>query len=645
MSSYGDESETSTGNAPLHIRQHPHQHQQNAQHAEEGIPPTGSATASASTGLSAEATISSGDFSDMPSLSSYRSMDDKSASSRGGVDCDMSLPSLSSFRFDEVSMASSHHSRGSTTTNATNHVSCHSEESNEGWGSFSGNVSKSDISDEDNDHKHGERDDDIEEDEFALALEKDLKALQMGRHSGLPPIPSRPPAAIETKSILRNKGEGFVSSSTVTASKLHSAPYGFIASEDRRSEELVIQKGSQATRSSNSSLDGSIDSLIQSIQEAPSRNVPKRNPEGNIAKSVEIQRQKASEDLGLKSPQRGCIDRNESMPLSELQKPSKDPQQKSNSSSSSFRYSPDGSSSSLRGGGDSLPRLPKRSSTIEDGSDANDKSDKTETSREQQSAVVGESLQSIVGKAPDEDPSSSDGELSLEIGGNGEDDSIDCSVDTVDDNSVCFDEITPAIGESLSGSDVTILSDTELSFDEGHKMTTQAAPTLQKQVQEFMPGSHFDSLMQLQSDRKDLCNKTLAPVEFVTTSTASLDSSDSHNDMGDLSLKPDTLSMNVSRKHSGSKTFGTKGSTNGADAELEDTEETKDDVAKRRNLIRRMSSSLKKVGRSASFRESFRSIGKTASKIRRLSFRKDNETGDSSSSADQRRTIRNRSSY
>ena len=91
----------------------------------------------------------------MPSLSSYRSWDDKSAASSsirtggGGsvADCDVSLPSLSSFRLDDLSMASSYHTIGSAATKSN-----FSEESVEGWGSFtSGNVSKSDCTDSEND--------------------------------------------------------------------------------------------------------------------------------------------------------------------------------------------------------------------------------------------------------------------------------------------------------------------------------------------------------------------------------------------------------------------------------------------------------------------------------------------------------------
>ena len=150
--------------------------------------------------------------------------------------------------------------------------------------------------------------------------------------------------------------------------------------------------------------------------------------------------------------------------------------------------------------------------------------------------------------------------------------------------------------------------------------------------------------------REGVSKSNSAPVAFVTTSTASLDSSNSNRDMGDLSLQLDTLSMDLSRKKPdvepfGPKTYEESGTSGTYLEDAIETEPRNEDTAKRRNLIRRMSSSLKKVGKSTSFRESFRSIGKTASKIRHLSFRKDNESGEASSPVDQRRKIRNRSSY
>jgi hypothetical protein len=98
-------------------------------------------------------------------------------------------------------MASSYHSRGSVTTN---HLSNFSEESTEGWASFtSGNVSKSDLDDSD---------DDDDEQEFAgrSGEEEIMRMLRRSPKGSIATTP--PPSAIEAKSILRNKGEGLSSS-------------------------------------------------------------------------------------------------------------------------------------------------------------------------------------------------------------------------------------------------------------------------------------------------------------------------------------------------------------------------------------------------------------------------------------------------
>jgi len=391
-----------------------------------------------------------GDFSDMPSLSSFRSSDDKSAASsslRADLSDNMSLPSLSSFRLDDLSMASSYHSRGSA---ATNHLSNFSEESTAGWGSFtSENPSKSDFEDSD-----------VEDDDGGDGDGKGTMVVNMGRSPNIPVssacIIGSPPSAIEAKSILRNKGEG-LASSIISASQISLISFG--SADDPRasgSSSGILKRNSPlTTRASSLTDDASLVGHMKSVSlssgsEEPScqqeiQNMTTSNQNESARKHQSsapcIPKYENGDDTSnndsapLKpaqraaSPNRGSLERNTSLPLSELMTPSVEKERQHGSSSASF------------GGGDSLPRLPRRSSTIVDDVDdsergPNDNKEKDQAEHQDQGYNRRDKNDGNYGEEQSiSDSSSSDGDLSLGILGSDDDDeSADCSVETIDES-------------------------------------------------------------------------------------------------------------------------------------------------------------------------------------------------------------------
>eukprot|EP00339_Tiarina_fusa_P001732 CAMPEP_0117050780 /NCGR_PEP_ID=MMETSP0472-20121206/35060_1 /TAXON_ID=693140 ORGANISM="Tiarina fusus, Strain LIS" /NCGR_SAMPLE_ID=MMETSP0472 /ASSEMBLY_ACC=CAM_ASM_000603 /LENGTH=551 /DNA_ID=CAMNT_0004764691 /DNA_START=78 /DNA_END=1730 /DNA_ORIENTATION=- len=244
----------------------------------------------------------------MPSLSTFR-LDELSASaaSRGDSsrgDCDISLPSLSSFRMEEMSLASSYHS-------GTNHLS---DQSAEGWSSFtSGNVSADTDSDE----------------EFATS------SSAPGSDRGDSTLKSTP---APKSGILKDGSDPAPDDANCNLTSNARPP----RRRNPETEELNNILPMRPPRRTLSPVTGKRTDISE--QGAP--------PTG---KDEEIPRPTRSS-----SPERTPVERTESLPLSVLQKPR--PAQEG--SSSSVRVSGD-SSSSLRGG-DSLPRLPRRTSTLDD---------------------------------------------------------------------------------------------------------------------------------------------------------------------------------------------------------------------------------------------------------------------------------------
>ena len=276
----------------------------------------------------------SDDCSDMPSLSSFR-LEDMSASvaSRGSSyasrgECDISLPSLSSFRMDEMSLASSYHS-------GTNQMS---EESAEGWSSFtSGNVSADTDS----------------EDEFASSSKGEHHDGESSRTRGRP---------VSKSGILKTRE---VSESTIPSSPVAASA----ANKDcnltsnarpprRRSPETEDMKSSLPMRRPRRTLSPTTNSHHSDKSSEPT--------------STPLKQDKTARSSRSSSPDRTPVERTESLPLSVLQKPTRSATtgdssssvRLSGESSSSVRLS--GDSSSTLKGGDSLPRLPRRTSTMDD---------------------------------------------------------------------------------------------------------------------------------------------------------------------------------------------------------------------------------------------------------------------------------------
>ncbi|KAG7346585.1 hypothetical protein IV203_005653 [Nitzschia inconspicua] len=603
------------------------------------------APATHSNARSADATTtvssSGGDFSDMPSLSSYKSWDEKSATSSKGGDCDVSLPSLSSYRLDEVSMASSYHSRGSV---VTNHLSHYSEESAEGWASFtSGNVSKSDFDsddDDDDDRKSsgGEEEGDSSESAYAFAARIGEDSTMNHRNRGRPStvdvssFPSArisslslPPTAIETKSILRNKGDGQSSVSAVSSSQI--SLISFASSNDDRnaigSSAGPRKLSPSLPRSSNSSLDDSVDDHFKNSTEAsicmnPPNDAGTSLPnaqcrflaENNVSECGDLE-PKNSETSRSPSPDRGLLGRNTSMPLSELQQAQSDQQ-----SSSSFRYSADGSSSSLRGGGDSLPRLPRRTSTLPEEEDAKREStNKSVRTSLPEPNITGEHQSIQIAEASVSDSSSSDGGLSLEINVESDDDSIDCSVVTDSDESVSLQPNSNK-GSVVSGAS-SVPSGTPQSIHERDQSKRGS-------IRQRKGGPCATAIV-----------KTAGTIDHngsqETMNVASSQKRSSDSEVSEGSKKVSGVFVSLTRRTSSSEQASTAGNTgeesgtSGTEFDLEEVDTSAKADEKRRTLLRRMSSSLLKVGKSASFK----AIGKTASKIRQMSFRKDKESPDS----------------
>ena len=297
------------------------------------------------------------DIEDMPSLSSFRA-DDLTSSGRG--DCDMSLPSLSSFRIDDLSMGSSYHSN-------TNHLS--ESGSAEGWASFnSGNVSTDTTDDSaefassppsgtpDTDREIPRRTDSLpvprrsrspgcltvraaEDAEIHTAVNPRPSAgvpvieQNIEPSSGLPRRPRRaasPPQAERSESPLPVEyPPPVVCNAPVVKSSPPRAEWSHHIEGERKCARG--EKSPHQTEILPPRTERPFDS--EAANSGASRNAPKcpaRRPS---------------------SPTRTPLERSGSLPLSNLARSSSPVQE--------------GSSSSLRGG-DSLPRLPRRTSTIED---------------------------------------------------------------------------------------------------------------------------------------------------------------------------------------------------------------------------------------------------------------------------------------
>lgn len=546
--------------------------------------------------------VADSEFSDMPNLASYRPSDDRSVGSSHRTDCDMSLPSLSSFRLEDLSLASSYHSRGSA---ATNHLSNFSEESAEGWGSFtSGNVSKSDTDSED--CITGVADGETDSSEFAIrssirSLEEELIRLSVASASaGTASATAHPTittTTTEAKSILRNRGETM--SSSASASSLRS-------SEDRATS-ILKRPGGGSTKSlegqgRDQNQDQDRNSTRKEIEPETVANLVDVNPRHPSPPRKTFHHNASevddSSNLPLRTVRRAPsnsrfeIERNDSLPLTDIKRPTRlnNGELPVPGSGSSSTCRADGSSSSLKGG-DSVPRLPRRTSTMAHNVDCgnNDASGWTIRGSDAGNEALGDQDLS----------SSSEGDLSLAVDRDG-DDSDDCSVQTLEEDVLSVVDDTDA---KSSRQVISSVSDIGNSLEQLNRMCPSTSST------------QDSTLIYQDSETTQLVEKVAQHVDGNQKSQSRIQSTDTTGD--------------ASTSSTSKKPNGEESGTSATDDENEETIRNKQQQqqieeeqgkGKRGNLLRRMSSTLAKVGRSASFRD-LAKIGRKASKIRQRSTR------------------------
>ena len=441
-----------------------------------------------------------------------------------------------------------------------------------------------------------------------------------------------PPAAIETKSILRNKGEGLSQNETISASQISLLSLddpgggGGIRRIRKRSSQVPMPSSAESFDgipksnvevttihtgeiSTPSDINGSR-SMNETINASNSDNV---NVHNNLPPPVPQPAKRAP------SPTRGSLERNVSLPLTELQRPAKDRPQ---SSDSSFRYSADGSSASMRGMGDSLPRLPRRTSTmaddVDDGTDnkgRNEEKNTVQTENQNDDDIQDRDIGNDEASAASDSSLSDD--LSLSIASDG-DESADCSVETVEEDSVRLQQP----------------STTHSSLSEPQQQQEEyVSETRPSEVHEEVQQSIKDEIPEANSkDNVGLSVMETNPTSVDVAKSPSLDVNDEHEDQASeeiTTLKPPRSKKQT--KNNGEESGATIGTESEPEPESDSpaAESGKKTDPKRGNLIRRMSSTLRNAGKSASFRGSFKKIGKTASKIRQKSRRKDSDNDSS----------------
>ena len=261
------------------------------------------------------------DLDDMPSLSSFRQED---MSFR--TDDNMSLPSLSSIRIDDLSMTSSYHS--------SNHLN--ESGSAEGWGSFTSG---------------GASGDDGESSEFSASS-----------HSPTPP-PGRGDVIVERSGGLNMPTR---STSPVTTSPRSSVPVSIpLRSRSPVSDDAVdVGGGGGSDRGGNIRMPARSTEPVRcsALPSMPARSSSPPRENGGSAQFDDVSGGKSGSVVRVPvkaSPPRSImktpLERSGSFPLQATGAPS----------SPGAGLGHEGSSSSLRGV-DSLPRLPRRTSTLDE---------------------------------------------------------------------------------------------------------------------------------------------------------------------------------------------------------------------------------------------------------------------------------------
>jgi hypothetical protein len=537
---------------------------------------------------------SGSDFADMPSLSSYRAVDlsGSQASSLKG-DCDMSLPSLSSFRMDDLSISSSYHSNYSN----TNHLS--GEESAEGWASFtSGNVSAETDSDADDDESEFATKSSPSDDRGKKQTDIDLTMLPMRARSRSPPSPD---VDVEDEDdyedSLNDHEEGGSATNRNLASNARPPP--------RRTPEPEETQGSLPMRRPTRTVSPPRD-------ERPSEPETSAQPyvaaTASASATVTTVVDSTPSTINARPPPRRFssspdrsqpVERTESFLLSMLGRPAKE----CSGSSSTLRTGTgtEGSSSSLRGG-DSLPRLPRRTTTMDDhprpNAEGEDDDDDTRTSE------------------GDDNTSISDDELTKVSGD-------DISIESMSDFSIDTNDENDSVEE-----DVEAIPACERKSPSKKVATTTGDGEQSQQV---------DQLLEERNDQTERIEVAAAVApENSTEGGGTVENPPAVNPNRKSPTSVRSIEQQTSSEKSPDESGTTSAEESGTSAtetEVDESEEVntakdkqggdKKDEKKRGKLLKRVSSSFRSLGKTASFRNSFIRIGKTASKLKQMGRKDD----------------------
>jgi hypothetical protein len=199
-------------------------------------------------------------------------------------------------------------------------------------------------------------------------------------------------------------------------------------------------------------------------------------------------------------------------------------------------------------------------------------------------------------------------DLSLSIASDG-DESADCSVETVEEDSVQLQQQQQQHQEE------------DVAETNPSNVQVEVKQSIKNEIPQEKPKNNFEVSV----------TETLVGV---VAKSSSLDVSDGCKELP--SEETTTLKSPRSKKvaeNNGEESGATIGTESEPEPDPPSAETGKKADPKRGNLIRRVSSSLRNVGKSASFKGSFRNIGKTASKIRQISRRNESDSGSSDANA------------
>lgn len=457
------------------------------------------------------------DCSDMPSLSSYR-LDEMSASCASrSISGDGDMSLPSLSSFRLDDMSMSSSYHSHPPINF-------SEESAEGWSSFSftsGNVS-------------GETDSDGEDDEGEFATRE-----RRGSRGPSVPVRSRSPLG----------GAGKMNSNARKPIRNQQVQPTQTIKPMRRPMKSVSLPMGEPPEESRVSADST-----SNLHSAGDSSIPDRTP----------------------------VERTESLSLSSLKQPPKT-NDVSGSSSATLKtgtVTTEGSSSSLLRGGDSLPRLPRRTSTIDDHS--------------KHSHAGSDDISS------DGDSNITDGELT----GSSDD---DITIDSDEEFSVASDDESDSINEPA-------------------KPVVDEKPTLKVPTRLPEDSQETSATVQIEQSTSQLEPQGESATDQIEQSTAQTEGSKEEANTTDNAEENDQVQEPAGPNRNRKSPTSVRSSTSATETETEEVDEpeeiSKNDSEKReekkRGLLRKVSSSFRQLGKTTSFKNSFKMIGRSASKLKSM---------------------------